>query len=758
MAGSRVSLALFRVRQSGASEARYTVSHALAAGLLAAVFYLMALYLGGKQAASTAEPLAWLIAIFIPVAMYMKGADYGKIRFSFSWSFLAVLAYVYVPTILLLGLGGVPRALAILMASLITAHVVFNGHLILVARRGAKKAGVRVPLSLRIRMALFRLDRLLISFIIIGFFVLIFFLLTPILIMLKYAFTPPVYAGKSAPIYENFVTIFRGSDYVRLFHFPDEVPWRFIKTETGQKILVVSGVNYGALLNSLINSTIVTAVATLLGIIVAFVLARYKFPGKSLIRVLAVVPLFVTPFVNSYAVKLIFGPTGPISWITSHLFGFVVDIRYLAGVTIAQIMAFYPIVYLNAYAGFLGVDPSMEEQAENLGARGFRLFRSVTLPLALPGIAAGAVIVFIFSLEDLGAPIVFQAHELMSYKIFSGFTTETGTILPEYAALGFVMLFFALSAFYAIRSYVGLRSYAMVQKGGRWKPRERKLGPVGLALVYLVLLPLIIFTMLPQITVVLMAFNIVPPTSFKIQLDHATTEYIVALFKMPDLFKYVRNTLTYAFAAVVFAVTLSVILAYTISRVKLRFIGPTLDGLSMIPLAIPGLVVALGYYYFFSTVFKNTPVDPAQPPTIFQAWVILVIAYTIRKLPFVMRSVYAGVQQVHENLEEAALNLGANRRKTVFGIVLPLILTYLVSGAVIGFVYVSTEVSTSITIGGLNPDQAPMTFYMMEAFTGSTPKGVNYVAAMGLLLILIQMIAILIIIVGLKQSYAFIGA
>ena len=136
----------------------------------------------------------------------------------------------------------------------------------------------------------------------------------------------------------------------------------------------------------------------------------------------------------------------------------------------------------------------------------------------------------------------------------------------------------------------------------------------------------------------------------------------------------------------------------------------------------------------------------------------MIIAYSIRKLPFVVRSVYAGFQQVHEALEEAALNLGATRSKVIFGVILPFIATYIISGAIIGFIYISTEVSTSITIGGLRPDQAPMTFFMKYIYQGATVYGVQIAASMGVLLILFQLAAIFLIVVVFKQRYAFIGA
>lgn len=728
------------------SEPRYQPRHIFLAGLVGAILYYVLVEVLGV---SEGEWVGWAASIVIPILMYVKGLDVNRIKYSMTMSFIETFAYLYVGLVLLLRLPGLPRTIALLLAPIIVVHVIaYLGGL----RRGRIQSGLSVPLSTRLKTSLFKLDTIIIAFLVIGGAMLIAFLVVPVLMMLWNAFiTPP-----GTPFYENFLRIFTGRAYVKLGAFGDTVlSWQ---TRGGVKVLVIDGVDYGILLNSLVNSVIVTSVATILGTIVAFVLARFDFPGRTFIRLFAVVPLFVTPFINSYVIKLLFGTTGPVSWITMHLFNFAVEIKDLAGVTIAQIMAFYPIVYLNAYSAFINIDPSMEEQAENLGSKGLKLFTTVTLPLALPGIAAGSIIVFIFSLEDLGAPIVFQERRLMSYQIYSSFTSQTGIVSPEMAALGFVMLFLAVASFLVIRSYVSMRSYAMISRGGRWHKRERRLGVKGLLAVYLFLLPLVFWTAMPQIGVVLLAFNVMPPTEFTINLHNASGKYFLELFTNPNIFMYIKNTVSYALTAVAIALTLSIMIGYAVSRAKIRFITPALDTLATIPIAIPGLVVALGYFFFFSDFFRNTIVDPTTGPTIFQAWIVLIIAYSIRKLPFVVRNVFAGFQQVHEGLEEAALNLGATRRKTIYGIVLPLVISYLISGAVIGFIYISTEVSTSVTIGSLRPDQAPMTFYMKNIYIGGQLAGIQYVAAMGVLLILFQLLAILIVILGLKQSYAFIGA
>lgn len=720
------------------------------AGLVVALLYILLVdYIDPMT-----EALLWIIGVVWAFVLFKKGIDYRRIMYSFSLSFLAIISFIYILFILLLRLTGYPRALALFLLPLLTVAVLgYVREKIIAYKETRKRIRVDVSLYKRVKTTLYKLDPIMWVFIIIGFTVLIVFLIVPVLLMLYHAFEVP----PGEPIWANFWRIFSARKYVKTELYPSDRFYYLETTATGRVIYIIKGINFGILLNSLINAAVVTTTATFLGILVAFVLARYSFPGRTFFRILAMIPLFITPFVNAYVIKILFSENGPISMLTEALFGWDMRIDSLAGVALAQIMAFYPIVYLNAYSSFINIDPSMEEQAENLGSKGAKLFFTVTLPLALPGIVAGSILVFIFSLEDLGAPIVFQESRLMSYQIYSSFTSETGIVSPEMAALGFVMLFLAAMGFLAIRSYVGMRSYAMISRGGRWTLREHKLGWRGKLFVYLVMLPLIIFTAMPQIGVVLLAFNIMPPSGFAINLDKATPQYFIELFQDPDIFLYIRNTLTYALIAVTLATIIAIMIAYSVSRTKIRILTPTMDTLATIPLAIPGLVIALGYFYFFSTFFRGTPLDPTSGPTTFQAWVVLIIAYSIRKLPFVVRSVYAGFQQVHEALEEAALNLGASRSRVIFGVVLPFILTYILSGAIIGFIYISTEVSTSITIGGLRPDQAPMTFAMMMAYKGTTTYGVQIAAAMGVLLILFQLIAVLIITLVFKQRYAFIG-
>ena len=730
--------------------------------ILSITSFLFGEILSGEEAKLITNVII-VIGIIIGGSLIRKGFNYDKIRFSFLWSFLSIVGLIYLALIILIDAYGVLRDIAVLLSP-------FNGVTIigyLKSRIWGIKTRPRpvrgIGIGDRVKSTLHQLDATMWMFLIVGMGFLLLFLVVPIFMVLAAAFTPP--AGGNW--WDNFINVLRSPSYVRLTPLPGEKVIEDLEIAGDKIVRVIKGVDYGAVLNSLMVATIVTISSTILGIVVAYVLARYRFKGHMLLRILAIVPLFWTPFVNSYIIKIMFGDGGPISQLVYYLTGrYLLRIDGLAGVIVAQIISLYPIVYLNAYNSFLNIDPSTEEQAENLGAHGWKLFFTVTLPLALPGIVAGSTLVFIFSMEDLGAPIVFNVRSLMSYKIYDGIISATGQINPEIAALGVVMLLLSVVMFLAIRNYVSMRSYAMISRGGRWSPRIRTLGWRGHLLVYLLMLPLVLYTIFPQIGVGLMALNVlrVEGNSFVLSMPASTSELLKWFNDMvidPEIPNMFRNTIVYASISVVIAVIISTAVGYSVSRLKVKWLSNFLDALATSPLAIPGLVVALGYYIMFSQlppvriggfVLDLSPVSPN-----FAAWLVFIIAFSVRRLPYVVRSVYAGFQQVHENLEEAAMNLGATRMRVVFGVILPFIIGYILSGALIGFIYMATEVSTSITFGGISRHWAPVTLAMRDAFGGLAGKGPQVAAAMGFTIMMLQLAIVLVIVYVFKQRYAFIG-
>jgi len=731
--------------------------HVALAGVIATALAFSIYYFLPLGQADTIVNWLWLLSLLLSFLFLLKGFDYNRIRFSSSLMFVVYIVAIYEVLVLLLDLKGAPKAFAAGLAPYLGVAL-FGA---LRERVSSRRRGARIGVFSSFRVAHHQLDAALWTLLLFGIVYLSIFMLLPVLLVLAYSFTPP--AGGSW--LDNYIAVLRSSRYIILN--PIYSSWYTkITLPSGECQVILRGPNYGPVINSLIVASIVTVATTVLGTAIGFILARYTFPGHMLLRILAIVPLINAPFINSYIIKLMWSEAGPVSMLFKMFTGCSLRVESIVGVIVAQTFTLYPIVYLNAYTAFLNIDPSAEEQAENLGAKGFKLFRSVTFPLALPGIAAGSILVFVFSLEDLGAPIIFNEGNLMSYRIYSGLLTAHGTVSPEIAALSVVMLLLALLSFLAVRSYVSLRRYAMISRGGRWVSRVRRLGPVGLAIVYLVVFPLVIFTAFPQIGVVLMSLGIMKPYAgargleFTIPSDPFT--YFNRIFMDPAISVFIRNTVVYATIAIVIAVMLAIAIAYVASRFRVGLIGSIIDSFSMAPLAIPGLVFAVGYYLFFLNLANISPdwlasaLSPASPA--FNAWLALVISYSIRRLPYVVRSIYAGFQQVHESLEEAALNLGASRFRALRDIVFPLLLGFIASGALIGFVYMVTEASTSMVFGGIREDQATMTYYMGRYIGGGAGAGPLVVAAMGTLLIAVQLAAVLITVFVFRQRYAFIGA
>ncbi|MCW3990374.1 MAG: iron ABC transporter permease [Candidatus Bathyarchaeota archaeon] len=581
---------------------------------------------------------------------------------------------------------------------------------------------------------------------------LLVFLIAPLVLMVGQAF---VYQGGAS--FRWFTDLLSSPEYVsftsrggRLF-------------EVRRGVMYLWGHDYGILLNSLIVAFFVTVFCSIIGVVAAMLMGRYRFPGKSLFRVLLLIPLLATPFVNAYIVGKLFNPRGGlINYLLVdllHVLPWRLDIDGLVGVILAQTLSYYPIIFLNVLASLNSIDPSVEEMAENLGARGLRLFRTVTFPLFLPGLAAGAVIVFIFSLEDLGAPIGFTgaranplSRKLVSYQVYSSFAEAlTGSFSPKIAALAVIILFIAVAGFLIIRRYVNLRTYAMLSKGGRWSPRLRTPSVKTQVAIILSLIFLVTLASMPQIgTVILATSNWAISGTLPTK---ATGQYLGTLVSDPDVTRAIVNSLLYSGAAVVITVLVGSSIAYVVARRDIPG-RALLDILATIPVAVPGIALAVGYFLLFSSkMFRGSILDPLLDPAL-----LMILAYSIRRLPFTTRAVSAGLAQVDKSLEESSMNLGANRPTTFFKIVLPLIIGHILGGAILSFVYSMSEVSTSVTLGALREDRVPITFFISQIVYGVAAVGsVSIGAALCVLLMAVQITAMAISNFILKQKVAFLG-
>lgn len=467
----------------------------------------------------------------------------------------------------------------------------------------------------------------------------------------------------------------------------------------------------GGLRNSFLLACAATTLALMIALPLAVISDRYVFPLKSALGSLVLVPMILPPFVGAIGIKQIFGQYGAFNALLHNLgllsAGTTVD--WLAanqfwGIAMVEALSLYPIIYLNAVSALANVDPAMEEAAQNLGCTGFRRFWKITLPLIRPGLFAGGTIVFIWSFTELGTPLIFDYDRVTSVQIYYGLKDIGGNPFPF--ALVAVMLICSVAIYAISKGLFGRSSHAMMAKattsGGAQRPSTLK------AWLCTALFAGVTFVaVLPHIGVILVAFsqdwyNSVVPASytlgnFELALGHDLTVPAIA------------NSLRFASISTLVDIVLGVAIAYVVVRSKIKG-RQILDFLSMLPLAVPGLVLAFGYLAMSQDGKFFSFLNPTRDPTI-----LLIIAYSIRRLPYVVRSAAAGFQQTSETLEEAAQNMGAPPLKAVIKVTLPLIMANLIAGGLLAFAFAMLEVSDSLILA---QKQAyyPITKAIMELF------------------------------------------
>jgi iron(III) transport system permease protein len=463
--------------------------------------------------------------------------------------------------------------------------------------------------------------------------------------------------------------------------------------------------------NSFLIACATTTLALMIALPLAFISDRFLFPLKGVLGSLVLIPMILPPFVGAIGIKQIFGQYGALNALLISLGlrpeGWTFDwfaANQFWGVAIVQALSLYPIIYLNAVAALANIDPAMEEAAQNLGCTGLRRIWKITIPLIKPGLFAGGTIVFIWSFTELGTPLIFDYARVTSVQIFYGLKDIGGNPFPY--ALVAVMLVSSVALYAIGKGLFGRQSHAMMAKatssGG-----PRALPPARAWLCTAIFAGVIFAAVLPHLGVVLVAFSqdwyatILPHSytldNFRIALGHDLTVSAIA------------NSLKFASVSTLLDIFLGIAIAYVVVRTKIAG-RQVLDFLAMLPLAVPGLVLAFGYLAMSQEGKFFEFLNPVRNPT-----VLLIIAYSVRRLPYVVRAAAAGFQQTSETLEEAAQNLGAPPLKALIKITLPLIAANLIAGGLLAFAFAMLEVSDSLILAQKQVFY-PITKAIMELF------------------------------------------
>jgi iron(III) transport system permease protein len=475
--------------------------------------------------------------------------------------------------------------------------------------------------------------------------------------------------------------------------------------------------------NSLYVAGMSTLFAALIAVPLAYFTVRFQFRGALLIQTLGVLPLVMPPFVGAVALQLIFGRSGTVNLLLNQAFGFTIPVMDgMNGVIFVESIHYFPFILMNLTLALRNIDGAMEEAAMSLGCRGWRLFWRVIFPLGLPGFVAGASLVFVKVFDDLGTPLVLGTTNMLAPQAYLRIT-QVGVEDPLGYVISVIMIVFSVLAMALSARALKGKDFSTLQKGGASIQRRRLtlLGSVGAyGWIGLVLL----LTLSPHIGVLLLSLGTV--WSFSPLPDGFTLAHYATL--VHDAGGMVQNTLVYCGLAAGIDVLLGTAIAYLIHRTRLPG-RRWLDSIATAALAIPGLVLAIGYLRFFSGV-----TIPGTSTLLTGTWVMIMLAYAVRRLPYALRSCVAALHQVHVSLEEAAESVGATKMRSIRRVVVPLMAGGILAGFVTSFITAAVELSATIMLAS-SQSQAPMSYgiYLyMQSVAGRGPG-----AALGVLAIVV---------------------
>ncbi|MBX9741372.1 MAG: iron ABC transporter permease, partial [Beijerinckiaceae bacterium] len=381
-----------------------------------------------------------------------------------------------------------------------------------------------------------------------------------------------------------------------------------------------------SLWNSIWVGLMTVAWASAIALPLAYLTTRFEFRGAILIQTLGFLPLVMPPFVGAVALQLLFGRNGSFNLLLDDAFGFKIPfMEGLWGVIFVEALHYFPFILVNLSTALRNIDRSMEEAAQNLGCSGFRLFRRIVFPLAMPGYVAGASLVFVKVFDDLATPLLLNVKDMLAPQAYLR-VTSIGIADPMGYVISVMLIVGSVLAVWLSTLSLRGKDYATVQRGGGGLTK-RRLKPLEGVLAYGVVAFLLALVLTPHVGLLILSFATV--WSFSPLPDAYTLTHYARVFD--DSWVYVKNTLIYASLAAGIDVVIGTAIAYLMMRTKLigRF---WLDWLATAALAIPGVVIGIGYL----RTFYDITLPGGAPLASF--WFIIVLALAIRRLPHALRA------------------------------------------------------------------------------------------------------------------------
>ena len=437
------------------------------------------------------------------------------------------------------------------------------------------------------------------------------------------------------------------------------------------------------LFNSFKISICVTVICLVIGVPLAYLYNIYEIKGRQLLQILIVLTSMSAPFIGAYSWILLLGRSGLITKFLKSTFNIAMPNIYgFKGILLVLSTKLFSLVFLYVSGALKNVDNSLLEASANMGRTGWRRFLTIVLPLCMPSILAAALMVFMRSLADFGTPLLIgEGYRTFPVEIYNQYVGETSINHSFAAAISVIAIVITLIVFLFQKYLSNRTSFSMNAMHRIERKKPRLLASIA---IHIYAYGLVIVSLLPQVYLVFLSFRNTTKTGNMFRSGYSLMSYRQVFGTMGGA---IWNTVKICGCALVIVVVLAILISYLVVR-RYNIINNIIDTLSMVPYIIPGSVVGIAMVMAFNK----------GPLVLTGTAMIMVIAMCIRRIPYTIRSSVAVLGQIPISVEEAAISLGAGKTKTLVRITVPMMFSGIVSGAIMSWVTLITELSSSIIL------------------------------------------------------------
>lgn len=437
---------------------------------------------------------------------------------------------------------------------------------------------------------------------------------------------------------------------------------------------------YQTLIRSIVVCSVTVVTATVIGVPIAYVMTRYNVAGKQLLHIFIIMSLMSPPFIGAYSWIILMGRNGLVAKLFALVGATAPTIYGRDGIIFVFTLHLFPYIYLYTSGAMNSIDASLEEAAENLGMNKLKRIWTVTLPVVLPSILAGCVMVFMTCLADFGTPMLLgEGYTVLPVLVYNEYMSESAVNPYMASALSVIIVSCSLLVLMFQKLVIDKRNYMM---SSLRPPQETKLRGWKRFAVSLPIYIVVFLAFLPQIVVICQSFI---ERSFSGMIKGINLNNYRAI--MSRLGTNIRNTYVFSLVAIVFIIIVGILVSYILVRKKGK-VATIIDTLIMFPYVIPGSVLGIGLIIAFNR----------KPMVLVGTSAIMIISYIVRKLPYTVRSGSAFLYQMDPFIEEASINLGVSPMKTFFTVTARMMLPGVMSGAVLSWITCINELSSSIML------------------------------------------------------------